>query len=356
MPGTARSVTSPADLETSLRAVLVTNMYPTEAAPDDGTPVADEVAGLSSLGCHVELLHVPREGGSRRVYLGLARRVRELVARSDPDVVVASYGGITAEIVTRAVRDRPVVATFRGTDLLGGKGKSLVHGLSRRYGVTASRRAAARAAGIVVKSWNLASALPDGLERSRVWIVPDGVDLDRFAPMDRDECRRELGWDRGRRHVLFPGSRVRPEKRFALAEASVAVLRRRGLDVELHALTGVPHHEVATWMNAADAVLLTSAHEGSPNVVKEALACDVAVVSVDVGDVREWIDGVDGCAIAGATAPELAAELAEALSRDEPVRGRERVEAISVPRVAEMLRDVYAAVARGSPTPAAETA
>ncbi len=346
MPATADSLTSAAELQTSLRVLMVTNMYPTAAAPDDGTPVADEHVALEAAGCDVELLHVPREGGTRRVYLGLGRRVEQLVETTAPDVVAVMYGGVTADLVTRAVSDVPVVLTFRGTDLLGGRGRGLVHGLSRRYGVIASRRAAPRAAGIVVKSRNLLDALPTRVGRPRVWIVPDGVDLDRFRPRDRDECRSRLGWAAGRRHVLFPGSPLRPEKRFALAEAAVA---RAGGDVELHALVGVRHADVPIWLNASDAVLLTSVHEGSPNVVKEALACNVPVVSVDVGDVREWIGTVDGCALAEPTPEDLAVNLVQVLERDGPVVGRERVEGIAVDRVAARMLGIYASVARGSP-------
>jgi glycosyltransferase involved in cell wall biosynthesis len=213
--------------------------------------------------------------------------------------------------------------------------------------VLASRRAAPRAAGIVVKSRNLREALPPNVDPARVWIVPDGVNLDRFGPRAAGECRADLGWDQGRRHVLFPGSATRPEKRFALAQAAVSLL---GGDVELHVLSGVAHDAVATWLNAADAVLLTSAHEGSPNVVKEALACNTRVVSVDVGDVSEWISGLDGCAIADPSPPELAAALARVMELERPTRARDRVEELSLPRVAARMHEIYAEVAGGYPT------
>jgi glycosyltransferase involved in cell wall biosynthesis len=103
----------------------------------------------------------------------------------------------------------------------------------------------------------------------------------------------------------------------------------------------VPHEEVPLWLNAADVVLLTSTHEGSPNAVKEALACNVPIVSVEVGDVRERIDGVEGCHCAAATPPDLAAKLAEVLERGERVRGREQVLELSLPTVARRLRAIY---------------
>ena len=108
--------------------------------------------------------------------------------------------------------------------------------------------------------------------------------------------------------------RDRPEKRFVLAETAVELLNEGGRDVELHALAGVPHEEVPPWLNAANVVVLTSRDEGSPNAVKEALACDVAVVSVDVGDVRERIESIDGCYIAEEPSPQgVAGALGRAL-------------------------------------------
>ena len=108
-------------------------------------------------------------------------------------------------------------------------------------------------------------------------------------------------------------------------------------------LDGVPHERVPLWLNASDSILLTSTHEGSPNVVKEALACDVAVVSTDVGDVRERIEGIDGCYVADATPADLAGKLRLALAGGR-VRSRAAVAELSLPRTAERIRDVYAAV------------
>jgi len=94
-------------------------------------------------------------------------------------------------------------------------------------------------------------------------------------------------------------------------------------------------------MNAADAVVLTSAHEGSPNAVKEALACNVPVVSVDVGDVRDRLEGIEGCFLAEATPEDLAAKLALVFERSSRIEAREHLVELSLGRVAERLRDIY---------------
>jgi teichuronic acid biosynthesis glycosyltransferase TuaC len=326
-----------------MRALVVANMYPTRQTPDEGTFVAAQVESLHKLGVRVDVLHFPRIEAGRRVYQGLGRKVKQAVAEHRPDLVHVTYGGLTAYVVTREVRDRPVLVTYHGSDLIGSANSApLLEALTLRAGILASRRAARRAAGIIVVSRNLYDALPPSLDYRRVWIVPNGVDMTRFRPLDRHECQRRLGWDPTRRHVLFPASPARPEKRFALAEATVAVLGGRGSDVELHALEGIPNEEVPTWLNAADAILLTSTHEGSPVVVKEALACNVPVVSVDVGDIRERIAGIECCFTASASPHDLADKLQQALEHEERISAREWIADLSLEAVAERIHEIYA--------------
>jgi glycosyltransferase involved in cell wall biosynthesis len=320
-------------------------MYPSAAHPDDGTFVAAQVESLRDIGIDVELLFLDRLESGRQVYRNLAKTVRHRFETVNPDLAHVMYGGVMSAVVTKAIRERPVLVSFCGSDLLGIRGGA-VQKLSARFGVAASKRAAVRAAGIVVKSENLLNALPRGIDDSRVWLLPNGVDLRRFRPMDRSECQRRLGWDPSRRHVLFPANPARPEKRFGLAEACVARLNESGSDVDLHVLKDVPHEEVPSWLNAAWAVLMTSTHEGSPNAVKEALACNVPVVSVDVGDVRARIAGIDGCFIADPTAEDLAAKLGLVFERNAPIDARNQMQEISVEHVAEKLREIYGTLTR----------
>jgi glycosyltransferase involved in cell wall biosynthesis len=255
------------------------------------------------------------------------------------------YGGVMAATAARHVGRVPFVVSFCGNDLLGegevGARRRLVEG----YAIVCSRRAARRADHVIVKSEALRAALPSGLDERRVSLLPNGVSLERFAPRDRAAARVELGWAADCRHVLFPSAPSRPEKRYRLARAAVdSLLARSAEEVELHVLDDVAPRDVPTWLNASDAVLLTSTHEGSPNAVKEALACDVAVVATDVGDVRERIAGVPGCVVAEATPEALADGLGVALAAGR-VPGREAVRPLALERVAEQLRSIYEAVA-----------
>jgi glycosyltransferase involved in cell wall biosynthesis len=251
------------------------------------------------------------------------------------------YGGVLADVTTNAVSPTPVVVSFCGSDLLGAFGSGLFRTLMTRYGVIASHRAAARAQRIVVKSKGLRDALPAHVNRSKVIVIPNGVDLDRFRPIDQSQCRRRRGWNAGRMHVLFCDVASDPRKRPELARAAVAALANRGIAVELHYLSGVSHEDVPSWINASDALLVTSFAEGSPNIVKETLACDVPVVSVDVGDVGEQISGLDGCYIAAADPLDLANKLGMVFARASRVAGRHQMRDLSLQQVARRLANLY---------------
>jgi glycosyltransferase involved in cell wall biosynthesis len=103
----------------------------------------------------------------------------------------------------------------------------------------------------------------------------------------------------------------------------------------------VPHEEVPIWLNASDVVLLTSLHEGSPNIIKEALACDLPVVSVDVGDVCERINGIEGCHIAMPDPDDIRVKLGLVRARGRRIAGRERMQALSLEQTALYLGSFY---------------
>ena len=242
----------------------------------------------------------------------------------DYDLVHANYG-LTAPAAV-AQPSLPVVVSLWGSDLMGEFGWM-------------SARVSRFADAVVVMSPEMARRLD-----IECHVIPHGVDLDRFSPIPTDEARTELGWDPDARHVLFPYSPERGVKNYPRAER-VAGLARQQVDepVELHTVTGVSHERMPVYMNAADALLITSRREGSPNSVKEAMACNLPVVSTDVGDVRDRLAGVSPSAVR--TSDEgLADALADVLVAGERSDGREAAREISVERTNERLRDVYRSV------------
>jgi glycosyltransferase involved in cell wall biosynthesis len=324
-----------------MRILAVTNMYPTPQNQASGIFVEQQIKGLRQIGLEVEVCIVDRTSKGMGAYWGASAQIRAKVVRDQPDVVHVMYGGVLADITTRAVYHTPVVVSFCGSDLLG---EPLAGSLRRwlaSYGVWASHRAVRRARGIVVKSRNLQDALPDYVNPLKIRIIPNGIDLDRFKPLDRHTCRDQLRWHASRFHVLFASPAGASCKRPELARAAVQALNGLGIDAELHQLAGVPHHEVPVWLNASNVLLLTSLTEGSPNIVKEALACDLPVVSVEVGDVGERIRGIEGCYLGLSEPGDLAAKLHMVHAGTGRVAGRGKIQELSLKRVALRLREFY---------------
>ena len=324
-----------------MRVLTVTNMYPSSNDPTSGTFVEQQVKGLLDIGIDVQVLFVDRARGGMREYLKVAERVKAACLEFRPDIVHSMYGGVMADEVVRAVKNTPTVVSFCGSDVLGELLSGTIRKLISRWGIVCSRRAARRATGIVVKSRNLLNALPNDLNPTKIRIIPNGVDLERFKPKDRDVCQKILGWHPDTFHILFPTNSGDPRKRLSLATAATEAVNRFGIKAELHQLQSVPHQDVPVWLNASDVVLLTSLHEGSPNVIKEALACDVPIVAVDVGDVKERIGRVKGCYIASSTPTDLACNLRHVHAGPRRINGRTFMQELSLETVARRLVTFY---------------
>ena len=161
------------------------------------------------------------------------------------------------------------------------------------------------------------------LRIDKVEVIPNGVDLEIFKPLDNNECIKEIGWKQDRKIVLFAANPQRPEKNFSLAKKAIAALNIE--DVELKVVYNVPHKEMPLYLNASDLLLSTSLWEGSPNVIKEAMACNIPIVCTDVGDVKWLLDGVEGCYITSQNPNEIADKLYIALSYNKRTTGRERL-------------------------------
>ena len=331
-----------------MRILAVTNMYPTPLVPVSGTFVEQQIKSLKQIGLDVDVVFVNRAQAGMRVYLTLGRKIRYRVAKFHPDIVHIMYGGVMADEVTRTIQDRPTVVSFCGSDLLGETLSGSVRKLISEYGVLASYRAARRATGIVVKSKNLKNALPTCVRHSKVRIIPNGVDFERFKPLDRDQCRNGLGWDPNTFHILFPANSGDPVKRPKLAQAAVNSFQRMGIRAEIHYLRGVPNNEVPVWLNGSNVLLVTSQHEGSPNIVKEALACNLSIVSVDVGDVSERVGGIEGCYIALPDQNDLAAKLLLVHAGKGKVSGRDKMKEFSLESIAGQLVTLYSEVLQSS--------
>lgn len=311
-----------------------------------GVFVEQQVQGLRECGIDVRVHLVDRGNGGMGCYFRMRGPLDAELRQYSPDLIHIMYGGVMAERLTHILKGWPTVVTFHGSDVLGENLSGMMRRLVSHFGVRCSRIAARRATEVIAVSRQLASTLSRTARCRRVHVIPCGIDLRRFRPMDPQACRRELGWDPDTFHVLFPANNGDPVKRPALARAAVECLARSGVKVEMHYLRGVNNCEVPTWINACHALLLTSLHEGSPTVVKESLACDLPVVSVMVGDVAERIEGIEGCHLADAEPEALAKALDRVRRRQDRVRGRESMKALSIEAIGRRVEAVYLSAQR----------
>ena len=289
----------------------------------------DEIRSLERENVSCTVLPVPgSEGRTPLAYARFQAGIWRQTVGSEYDLVHAHYGLVGPSALAQP--RRPVVITLWGSEL---------HTRFRPL----IEAATARADAVIVVSERIAEMLDQPCH-----VIPHGIDTDLFRPMPTEEAKAEVGWDPDKKHVIFPYDPGRSLKNYPLAESVVETVDDDlDVQVELHAVYGVPHERFPTYLNASDALLLTSDHEGSPNAVKEALACNLPVVGLDVGDVPELLAGVRNCHVCGSET-ELARRLAEVLDSGERADARERIEELSLERTGQKIRAVYESVLDGS--------
>jgi glycosyltransferase involved in cell wall biosynthesis len=296
-----------------MRILMVTSQLPTRAHPGSMAPVQRQIESIRDLGAHVDVLEIKGIRGLK--YIRCLPHLWKLTP--GVDLVHAHYG--YCGLLARSQICKPVVVSFMGDDLLGTPDASgRVKSFSRAV-IAVNRWLARTVDAVIVKSAEMAKIVAS----SKPYVVPNGVNMQLFCPIDPREARKLLGLAEGKYYILFPGRPSEPRKGFTLAQD---VVTRASLwlsmSLELLPLWGVPSERVPLYMSACHALLMTSFWEGSPNAVKEAMACNLPVVSLPVGDVPELIAGVEGCAICPRDAEALGLALARVLRDGQRTTGR----------------------------------
>lgn len=255
-----------------MKALIVTNMWPSAANPASGIFVSDQVNSLRSAGVDVDVFSF--EGGTSGSYAAAAVRLAR--RRGEQWDVVHSHFGLSAW-VGRAARTPVHAVTFHGTDL--------AHPRSRRLSLAALKFTDIAAA----VSVELAETIPPSRSKWPIEVLPCGVALDRFVPSAKEAARAELGISPDERIVLLPSDPSRPEKHSDRATAVATALGARLIN-----LINVSPSDVALRIQAADLVLIPSEREGFGLALLEALACETPVLSTPVGIAAEATKDVLG--------------------------------------------------------------
>jgi glycosyltransferase involved in cell wall biosynthesis len=317
-----------ADTLTQMRVLVVTNFEPDAAAPQRGRWVRDQIDEVRRRGIDVDVFSFPP---GRREYIPATRRLRALLRRERFDLVHAHYG--LPGWCARLAGARPLIVTFHGTDVRHGIVGPLSRRLAWRVDLVAS---------VSRSLFELENGRPGLPPVPGSAVLPCGPDLTRFGPVSRAEARKALGLDPGGRFLFFPANPARPEKRHDRA-AEVAA----ACGAELLTGGSIEPERMPLWLNAANAVLVSSDYEGFGMTAVEALACGVPVISTPVGIAPYALAGVAGCLCAPFDAAVWSAAARPHLDSPDPrVAGAERAASLSAARMAERVIEAYGDVTR----------
>ena len=264
--------------------------------------ITDQVEALQKAGVVCDYFTVEGKGvkGYLRNYTPMMRKIREF----QPDIIHAHYG--LSGLLANLQRKVPVVTTYHGSDINNPK--------VLRYSKVS----------IILSAWNIFVSdknIQLAGVKEKFSLIPCGVDTDIFRPIERKPVREKLEFRESDRIVLFAGAFDNPVKNPELAKEALAKVP----DARLMEMKGYSRVQVAELMNAADVCLMTSHSEGSPQFIKEAMACGCPIVSVDVGDVAEILEGVEGCRIADKNATDVAQKIEQVLIENKRTNGREKL-------------------------------
>jgi len=319
-------------------------MWPNEADPSFGSFVQDQLESLRPLGVDYDVLFVNGRQ-SRWNYLSGIGEVRRRLRAWHYDLIHAHFG--LSGWVARFQLGAPLVITFHGDDVLGRPAADGHITPTGRFFQASSYMLAPLASAVIVQNRQMRRAL--GLVSAE--IIPCGIDLDLFCPMNRDDACRTACLDPGKKYVLFPYNPQEQRKRFDLIEAAVSKAREQISQLEILQVRKKPHSEMPLYMNAADVLVMASMIEGSPLAIREAMATNLPVISVDVGDAVDLISEEDGNYIVPRERDALAAKIITVCRQGERSRGRERLGPYSMPATAKRILEVYSRVARASRSP-----
>ncbi len=250
-------------------------------------------------------------------YLKNIFKLKKYLRKNKFDIIHAHYS-FSAIVSFIASKKIPVIASLMGSDIYQSKiGLCIVRFFIIFFWKTT-----------IVKTINMKEKI--GFKNAK--IIPNGVNIKNFKPIDKLTAREKLNWSFEDIHILFGANSSRFEKNFDLVSSSIDTLKNK-YSIQIHCLNGIPHEDAPLYMNASDVVVLSSLWEGSPNVIKEALACNRPIVSTNVGDVELLLKGLKGCYISESNTIDFSKKLDCAIKfsiNNQQTNGRLRINDLKI--------------------------
>ncbi len=290
-----------------MNVLMITPDWPTNETPYAGVFIKRQVDFLKQEGIDVTAFHINGKGKLIN-YIKASISVRKLAKSKKFNLVHAQWGHSAFLGMCTGL---PMIITYRGSDLMGiFKNDKLT--FAGRFIIFFSKTIAHRARCLIFVSKGLADKISINKPK---FIIPSGLALSKIPLRNKNLLRKELLLPLDKKIIIFPNNPERKVKRYQLFEDTIKKLNRD--DVIAHVVHGLEHEQLLKHLMASDFLLFTSKSEGSPNIIKEALACNLPIISVDVGDVKERVSAINGCFVVEEDTPQTLAEvLSKALDYD----------------------------------------
>jgi len=267
-------------------------------------------------------------------------KLRKIIVTKNIDLVHVLWGSSTA-LMTTIFSSVPVVISFSGSDLLGTVNAAGKLTFGGKINKLFSQIAGLQASFIITKSEQMKNILWKFSKKKAV-VIPNGVDLSTFSSIEKNEARRKIGWGKDEKIILFFDGNGAEVKDPQLANEVFAIVKEKLSSVHMKIINNVAHEQLKYYYNGADIMLLTSFHEGSNNSIKEAMSCQLPVVSVNVGDAYDRLNGVTNSSVVDTRDPVLIAEsVIDILKKCNRSNGREFVSSLSLKQCGIKIVEIY---------------
>jgi len=317
-----------------MKVLVISNMYPGKNSYL-GIFIKRQVEDMENEGLSTIKVVKNRKGSIAYVPFILKNIFYLLLGSYD---IVHAYYGFHSALFAAIVKRRPLIITFVGSDAVKEPLRNKVYRILQRFVVS-------RANHIIAVSSKIRDILISdlGADSDRISVITFGIDFDLFKPIPQAKAREKLGFPSDKKLVLFPSSPKRIEKRFDIFNRAVELLQKDNHNILPVILSNNrrPYSEVPLVMNACDVLVLTSDSEGSPTVIKEALACNLPIVSVDVGDAREVIKDAANCYICKQEPVNIAEGIKLVLNNGIRTAARNNIKHLSAKKIARKIIELY---------------
>ena len=296
-----------------MKILVVTNVYPSDKHPYHGIFVSEQLKAVKKLHDDVkfDVLYINGFAGKFQ-YIKSIWKIAKTINNGEYDLVHIHYGLAGMYLYWPFIKKVPTVVTFHGSDIQpkGGNGR-----ISEMVSIHTAKKAEAA----IILNDEMETMVKPYCKNTNM--IPCAVDLDVFKPMEKSEQNKKI-------YIVFPSNHERRVKNYPLFCEVMEILKTKyGLNVEEKELKGLTRVEIAKLYSNSDLLLMTSDSEGSPQAVKEAMACNLPCVSTPVGDVSLLLSNVKDCYVSSShDATELAELVVKSLQRTgKGILGREKI-------------------------------